>query len=147
MSPSPSHPAPTPSSSTSAGRTGGTSGARFLAVALVFLASYVLARWGIETRPQGSLAALAFALAPVLPFAVLMVYYVRNVRAMDELERRIQLEALAVAYPVALLVVLTAGLLDLAGFHGKHDWDLPRLWPLILLPYWFGLWRARVRYS
>jgi len=69
-----------------------------------------------------------------------------GVRMMDELESRIHLEALALAFPVALLVVFTAGLLDLAGFHGEDNWDLPRLFPLVLLPYWFGLFRARKKY-
>jgi hypothetical protein len=59
------------------------------------------------------------------------------------LGRRIQLEALAFAFPIALLVAFTAGLLDMAGFHGAQDWDLPRLWPLLLLPYWFGIALAR----
>jgi hypothetical protein len=136
-----------PTSSTDSSARQGTSGARFLGVALLFIAVYVGARGGIEMATPGSAVALLLALAPVPFFALLIWFFVRNVRALDELERRIQLEALALAFPVSLLVVFTAGLLDLAGFHGKHDWDLPRLWPLVLLPYWFGLWRARSRYA
>ena len=115
------------------------------------LAAYVLAyygaRAGLERVEPGSTAALALALAPVAAFALLIRAYVLDVRAMDELERRIQLEALALAFPVALLVAFAAGLLDLAGFPGEGDWDLPRLWPLLLLPYVFGLARARRRYA
>ena len=116
-------------------------------VTLLFLAAYAGARGGLETVTPGSATALGLALLPVPFFGLLIAFYGRNVRAMDELERRIQLEALALAFPVALLIVFTVGLLDLAGFHGEHDWDLPRLWPLVLLPYWFGLWRARKRYA
>jgi hypothetical protein len=72
---------------------------------------------------------------------------VRTVRGMDELARRIQLEGLVFAFPIALLIVFTAGLLDLAGFHGEQNWDLPRLWPLMLLPYWGGIALAHRRYS
>ncbi len=136
-----------PRSSSSTSRPEGTSGRSFLGVALLFLATYACARMGLERATSGSSTALALAFLPVPFFALLVAFYVRNVRAMDELERRIQLEALAIAYPAALLIVLTVGLLDLAGFHGDQDWDLPRLWPLILMPYWLGLWRARVRYS
>jgi hypothetical protein len=116
-------------------------------VTLLFLAAYLAARGGIEKAAPGSQAALFFALLPVPFFGLLIAFYVRNIRAMDELERRIQLEALALAFPIAVLTVFTAGLLDLAGFHGSQNWDLPRLWPLVLLPYWFGLWRARKRYA
>lgn len=137
----------TTSDSKTTSRPAGTSWKSFVAVGALFLVSYVVARGGLEKAAQGSGVALALALLPVPFFALLIGFWVHNVRAMDELERRIQLEALAIAYPVALLIVFTVGLLDLAGFHGAQDWDLPRLWPLILVPYFFGLWRARVRYA
>ena len=123
------------------------SAARFVLVPAVFVVAYFGARGGIETVEPGSTAALLFALLPVPAFAGLIWGYVRMVRGMDELERRIQLEALAIAFPIALLVVFTAGLLDLAGFHGEQNWDLPRLWPLMLLPYWGGIALARRRYA
>jgi hypothetical protein len=125
----------------------GTSGGRFLASAVLFVVSYSGARLGLERVEPGSTGALLLAFLPVPFFALVIAYYVRNVRALDELERRIQLEALALAFPVALAIVFTVGLLSLAGFHGEQNWDLPRLWPLVLLPYWFGLWRARRRYA
>ena len=118
-----------------------------IAVPVMFVAAYFGARAGIEVLPQGSAGALAVALVPVPAFAWLIHSIVRGIRALDELERRIQLEALAFAFPVALLVVFTAGLLHLAGFPGEGDWDPPRLLPLVLLPYWVGLVLARRRYA
>ena len=120
---------------------------RFLLVPTLFLASYIAARAGIEKTEPGSGAALAFALLPVPVFALLIWGYTRAVRSMDELGRRIQLEALALAFPIALMVAFTAGLLDLAGFHGEGNWDLPRLWPMLLFPYFIGIWRGQRRYS
>jgi len=119
----------------------------FVIVPVLFVAAYFAARAGIETVASGSRAALAFALLPLPFFAAFLWIYTRGVARMDELERRMHLEALALAFPLALLVVFTAGLLDLAGFHGEQNWDLPRLWPLMLLPYWFGLFRARRKYA
>lgn len=116
-------------------------------IPVLFVASYLGARWGIEVLPQGSPGALAVALLPVPVFAWLIFVLVRGIRALDELERRIQLEALALAFPAALLIVFTAGLLHLAGFRGEGNWDLPRLLPLVLLPYWFGVALARRRYA
>ena len=124
-----------------------SSSAAFFVVPVVFVAAYFAARAGIESVEPGSLAALGLALLPVPPFAWLIWCFVRGIRGMDELERRIQLEALALAFPIALLVAFSAGLLDLAGFHGEGNWDLPRLWPLLLLPYWIGIALARRRYS
>lgn len=119
----------------------------YLAVPLLFLSAYVAARAGIESTEPGSNAALAFALLPVPFFAFLIYAYVRAVRSMDELGRRIQLEGLAFAFPIALLIVFTVGLLDLAGFHGEQDWDLPRLWPMLVLPYVGGVVLAHRRYA
>jgi hypothetical protein len=119
----------------------------FVIVTALFVAAYFAARIGIEASETASSRALLFALLPVPFLAAFLWIYSRGVRTMDELERRIHLEALALAFPIGLLVVFTAGLLDLAGFHGDQNWDLPRLWPLVLLPYWFGLFRARAKYA
>jgi hypothetical protein len=121
--------------------------ARSILVPALFVASYFAARTGLQVLPQGSPGALAVALLPVPIFAWLIHVLVRGIRALDELERRIQLEALALAFPAALVIVFTAGLLDLAGFHGEGDWDLPRLLPLLLVPYWIGVALARRRYA
>ena len=118
-----------------------------IVVPAVFVLAYFAARAGIEQVEQGSRAAFVFALLPVPFFAGLIYAYVRGVRSMDELGQRIQLEALAFAFPIALLVAFTAGLLDLAGFHGAQNWDLPRLWPMLVLPYFFGIIRAQRRYQ
>ena len=121
--------------------------ARYIVLPSLFIVAYFAARGGIERVEPRSTAALWLALLPVPFFALLIYGYVRAVRGMDELGRRIQLEGLTIAFPIALLIVFTAGLLDLAGFHGKGDWDLPRLWPLMLLPYWGGIAIANRRYS
>lgn len=116
-------------------------------VPVLFVATYLAARVGVEALPQGSAGALAVALLPVPFLAWLIHSIVRGVRSMDELERRIQLEALAFAFPVAILIVFTAGLLHLAGFRGEGDWDPPRLLPFVLMPYWIGIVLARRRYT
>lgn len=120
---------------------------RMVLVPALFVLAYFGARAGIENTEPGSRAALAFALLPVPAFALLVWGFLRNVRGLDELGRRIHLEALALAFPIALLVAFTAGLLDLAGFHGKGNWDLPRLWPLLVFPYFVGVWLGQRRYS
>ncbi|HKY50419.1 MAG TPA: hypothetical protein VJP45_04110 [Candidatus Limnocylindria bacterium] len=121
--------------------------ARYIVLPALFVVAYFAARLGIEIVEPQSAGALWLALVPVPFFALLIYGYVRAVRGMDELGRRIQLEGLAFAFPIALLIVFTAGLLDLAGFHGEANFDLPRMWPLMLLPYWAGIALAHRRYS
>ncbi len=117
------------------------------ALLVLFVISYFAARFGLERLEPGSRSALALALVPCVAFACAILGYVRLVQRLDELERRIQLEGLAFAFPTAMLAVFSAGLLHLAGFGGEANWDLPRMWPLLLVPYAFGVALARRRYS
>lgn len=118
----------------------------YFTVPALFVVAYFAARFGIEHVSPGSVLALSLALLPAPFFALLIYAYIRQVRSMDELARRIQLEALTIAFPVALLFVFTIGLLDLAGFHGSQNFDAPRLWPVMLLPYWIAIVLVERRY-
>ncbi|MGI8402839.1 MAG: hypothetical protein ACR2NS_14725 [Gemmatimonadaceae bacterium] len=85
---------------------GGTAGARQLrwrtAAALVLLAIGV---WGISGRFGSFVPQLLWASA--IPLAVFMICwaYVMYLRTLDELSRRIQLEAFALAYGAAMVLV------------------------------------------
>jgi hypothetical protein len=91
----------------------------------------------------GSLAALnavgggspwrwPLALLPVLPGAAALIAFVRRLRAMDELERRIQFEAFGAVCAVTVLVTLTYGFLENAG--------LPRVSAIWITPLMIGMW-------
>jgi hypothetical protein len=72
---------------------------------------------------------------------------VRVVGQMDELERRIELEALAFAFPIAVVVLMTLGLLDLARPLNPDDWSPRHVWAMMPALYFMGLWRAKRRYQ
>jgi hypothetical protein len=55
------------------------------------------------------------AVLPVLPGIGVLVAYIRYLRDMDELQRRIQVEALGIAFAVTFLVTFTYGFLENAG--------------------------------
>ncbi len=87
------------------------------------------------------------ALVPV-PFVTLfLVMIVRGIRQMDELERRIHLEAVGVAYPLAILLFMTLGLLELAIPLKKEDWSYRHVWIYLPIFYFIGLAIARKRYQ
>jgi hypothetical protein len=76
--------------------------------------------------------------------------FVHMVRGMDELERRIQLEALAFAYPALLVLLMTLGLLELAGVAASPaDWSFRHLWQIgvVLVLYAAGMAIASRRYA
>jgi hypothetical protein len=69
-----------------------------------------------------------------------IVAEVRALRGCDELQRRIQLEALAVAYPLAIAIVMVLSLLRKSGVGVEPKWTyLP-------ITYFVGLAVAKLRY-
>jgi hypothetical protein len=90
---------------------------------------------------------VAISLTPILAFVWFLWKVARWSKASDELERRIQLEALAIAFPLTVLLIMTLGLLQIAIELNMDDWSYRHTWPIIYVFYLFGLMRARRRYE
>ena len=112
-----------------------------------WILSYFGARVLLKSFEMGNGWRVAVALFPVLPFAILLLLVIRGIRQMDELERRIQLEALAVAFPLTFLLLMTLGLLELAIRLKPEDWSYRHVWPFMFVFYLLGLILARRRYE
>ena len=111
-----------------------------------FVVSYLLARGLLELN-LGREMRIAIALLPVIPFAIWILQIVRACRALDELELRIHLEALAIAFPIAMVVFMTLGLVELAVGLNPADWSYKHTWFFLPILYFFGLTLARKRYA
>ena len=83
------------------------------------------------------------AVAPMLPALVVPVAVVRFLREIDELQRRIQLEALAGAFTATAVLTLTYGFLQNAGL---PDLSWIWVWPIMGICWIIGLGFARWRY-
>ena len=108
---------------------------------------YIAARGLLELQTLGWWARLAIALAPVPIFGWVLWTVSKGVAAMDELQRRIQLEALAFAFPMTLLFVMTLGLLEIAIGLNPDDWSYRHVWPMLFVLYFAGIMRAKRRYE
>jgi hypothetical protein len=111
-----------------------------------FVLSYGVAR-GLLEQPLEKPLAIAAALFPVPFFVWWLVMLVRSAKYLDELQRRIHLEALTVAYPLVLVFLLTLGLLELAIELNPDDWSYRHAWAYMPLFYFIGLGMARKRYE
>ena len=56
------------------------------------------------------------AVAPVIPIVFIMLAVIRFVRRMDELQRRIHLEAVIISFLAAMMFCITYGFLENVGF-------------------------------
>jgi hypothetical protein len=75
---------------------------------------------------------LAIALAPVIPAIFALVAFVRFLGRMDELQRRIQFDAIALSFGATAILTFAYGFLEGVGF--------PRLSWIWILPLMVMLW-------
>jgi succinate-acetate transporter protein len=89
---------------------------------------------------------IVIALLPVLPIVFVVRAMVRKLLDGDELERRMQLEAVSIASISVGLLSFAAGFMGMAGvFHVEHD--LLMVLPALFLAYGAALWWVRRRYQ
>ena len=120
---------------------------RGLAAMVLWVVMFIAARFVLELPSFAPSVRLAIALAPLPAFAWLLWELVRKAAEEDELERRIQHEALAVAFALTLLLMIGLGMVQLAIPLSIDDWSYRHLWPYLFLFYLVGLTRARRRYQ
>lgn len=99
------------------------------AYVLLLLCSIAVLRSGVVTADW---ARAAIALTPMLPGVGICWAVVRNLRRMDELQLRINLEALSVAFAGTALLTFAYGFLEGVGF--------PRLSLFVVWPLMAALW-------
>ena len=114
---------------------------------LAWFLSYFVVREAIQAPDRFARETLlAIVLLPVVPAALFLYLFITDMRRKDELQRRIQLEALALAYPLMLLLILTLGLLERVMVLNPADWSYRHLGPFMILFYVLGLWLSTRRY-
>ena len=112
----------------------------------MWFATWIGARIVLESSaPTWLRVVAALAPAPIAGFALLAI--IRGARELDELEQRIQLEALAFGFVLAVLLLMTLGLLELAVTLNRDDWSYRHVWAILPTLYFLGLVIARRRYS
>ena len=114
--------------------------------AAAWLAVYLASRFALQYLRAQSVEAILVSIAPVLAFFAFIWIVQRAVRRADELQRLIQLDALAFAFSTSTCVMMGLGLLDIAHA-GRLEFPPMRDW-WILLPalYAVCLVVARRRY-
>ena len=114
---------------------------------ITWVAAYAVARGVLEQTTLATWLRVAAALLPVPIAAVALALIVRGARQLDELERRIQLEALATAFLLAVLFLMTLGLMQRAVTLKFEDWSYLHVWAMLPMLYFLGLTLARRRYQ
>ena len=115
-----------------------------ISAAVLWTLVYFLARWLLDNRQLQDSLRVVVALTPIVPFAIFLVLMLAGIRQMDELHRRVHLEALAIAFPLTMLLLMLLGLLQLVIPLSPEDWSYRHVWQFLPLLYFLGLaftWR------
>ncbi len=122
------------------------SSSRLLISGLIFALAYTGAVAAQEIFELNRLAGLVVSLLPAAGLLFFILEEVKLIRSLDELQRRIQLEALAIGFPLALLVLMTMGFLQRVDLLPHALSTIRDVWFLLPLGYFFGLLVAHRRY-
>lgn len=120
---------------------------RLALAAVSWFVAYFVARAFLKNSEAATWVRVAVALMPVPFFVATLLLFVRGVRGMDELQRRIQLEALAIAFPVTMVFLMTLGLLQRAIALPFEDWSYLHVWAYLPAFYFAGIAIASRRYQ
>jgi hypothetical protein len=114
---------------------------------IAWFVSWVIARAVLENTSVPAWGRIAAALLPTPIAGMALFTVIRGARELDELEKRIQLEALAFAFLIAVLLLMTLGLMELAITLNRDDWSYRHVWGMLPTLYFAGLIIARRRYA
>jgi hypothetical protein len=120
---------------------------RLISAAAISIVTYFAARAMLEMDSLAPAWRVMAAVVPV-PFFVWVLYEIlRSARHLDELQRRMHLEALAFAYPLLLTLLMLLGLLELAVPLNPDNWSYRHVWQMQGIIYLIGLILAYRRYG
>ena len=111
--------------------------------AVVYIASLIIIKKMEPSRTLG----IILSFMPTITFVLFIYHYIKGVGSMDEVERRIQLEATVWAFSLGLLLLMTLGLLDLTVTLKKEDWGYTHLIPYFFAFYFFGIFISKRKYN
>jgi hypothetical protein len=111
--------------------------------AIVYIGCLLIMKKTAPTKTTG----IILSFMPTVTFAFFIYYFIKGVGSMDEVERRIQLEAAVWAFTLSLLLLMTLGLLDLVVSLNKEDWGYRHLVPYCFVFYIFGIFISKRKYN
>jgi hypothetical protein len=114
---------------------------------VVWLLDYIAARVLLNLISGPDWFRLLIALLPLPAFLFALWVFVRATRGLDELQRRIHAEALTIAFPIAVILLMMLGLLELVVPLRETRLLFREVWAALPLFYGLGLIISTRRYQ
>ena len=118
---------------------------RVLVYAILWIASYTCSILTLKSFNLPVEVGLVLTIVTILAFSVFIYKYYRSIFFMDEVQIKIQMEAIVIAFSLGLMLLMTLGLLDLFITLNK-DWSYRHIVPLFATFYFTGLYISKRKY-
>ncbi|MBK7245110.1 MAG: hypothetical protein IPH98_14855 [Saprospiraceae bacterium] len=119
---------------------------RVLVYAILWIASYTCSILTLKSFNLPVEVGLVLTIVTILAFSVFIYKYYRSIFFMDEVQIKIQMEAIVIAFSLGLMLLMTLGLLDLFITLNKEDWSYRHIVPLFATFYFTGLYISKRKY-
>jgi hypothetical protein len=121
-------------------------GSKVLFYSILWAITYIGCLFILKKLEPSKTLGLVLSFMPTITFALFIYNFIKAIDVMDEVERRIQLEAAVWGFSLGLLLLMTLGLLDLVVILNKEDWGYRLLIPYFFAFYLFGIFISRRKY-
>lgn len=115
--------------------------------AALWVVTYTVCLLTIKKLLPDTATGIVLSVLPVITFALFIYSIIKGVASMDEVQIRVQMEAAVIAFSLALLMMMTLGLLDLVITLNKEDWGYRHLVPYFAVFYFIGLLISKRKYD
>lgn len=114
---------------------------------VLWFVTYTICFLIIKNLSPDTVTGIILSLLPVITFALFIYSIIQGVASMDEVQIRVQMEAVVIAFSLGLLMIMTLGLLDLVVTLNKEDWGYRHLVPYFAIFYLVGLVISKRKYK
>ncbi|MEP7237463.1 MAG: hypothetical protein ABI685_06355 [Ferruginibacter sp.] len=113
---------------------------------IIWVVTYLVCLLIVKKLPLPKWAGISLALIPAFTFALFIYRYIKKISSMDEVEIRIQLEAVVWGFSLALLLPMILGSLNLVITLNNKNWGYLSLVNYFVLFYFIGLIISQRKY-
>lgn len=89
--------------------------------ALIHVATYVPATWLLKDGLINQPFSVLIAVVPIITFALFVLKYIKSISAMDEVNQRVQLEAVVIGFSLTVMLIMLLFLLSLSNI-SNPEW-------------------------
>lgn len=114
--------------------------------ALIFSASFSISVFFLSKYPLPVLIALLIIITNAILFGIYTVKLIQTIKSMDEVQIRIQLEAVSVAFVLSLLMIMVLGMVGLVKDLGLDHINYLYIFPFFFFFYLIGLFFSQRKY-